>query len=127
MASRLGHKSMEKNEVHNLQYGPKTRLIRGMYSKLYSKWKTRRMLSCQYTQKSPGYESESRYVWTGKFDLNTDTCGTWKFLNPEIKRLRILKYQDTHEQESTLNSRPLKGTTSKSSILDFMKWIPDSR
>ena len=31
-ASRLGHKSMEKNSVRNLQYGPKTRLIRGMYS-----------------------------------------------------------------------------------------------
>ena len=27
-ASRLGHKSMEKNSVRNLQYGPKTRLIR---------------------------------------------------------------------------------------------------
>ena len=30
-ASRLGHKSMEKNSVRNLQYRPKTRLIRGMY------------------------------------------------------------------------------------------------
>ena len=30
-ASRLGHKSMENNSVRNLQYGPKTRLIRGMY------------------------------------------------------------------------------------------------
>ena len=29
--SRLGHKSMEKNSVRNFQYGPKTRLIRGMY------------------------------------------------------------------------------------------------
>ena len=29
--SRLGHKSMEKNSVCNLQYGPKTRLIRGIY------------------------------------------------------------------------------------------------
>ena len=28
---RLGHKSMEKNEVRNLQYGPKTRLIRSIY------------------------------------------------------------------------------------------------
>ena len=27
----LGHKSMEKDSVRNLQYGPKTRLIRGMY------------------------------------------------------------------------------------------------
>ena len=27
---RLGHKSMEKNSVRNLQYGPKTRLIRGI-------------------------------------------------------------------------------------------------
>ena len=30
-ASCLGHKSMEKNSVRNLQYGPKTRLIRGIY------------------------------------------------------------------------------------------------
>ena len=29
--SRLGYKSMEKNSVHNLQYGPKTRFIRGVY------------------------------------------------------------------------------------------------
>ena len=29
--SRLGHKSMEKNSVRNLSYGPKTRLIRGIY------------------------------------------------------------------------------------------------
>ena len=30
-ASRLGRKSMEKISVRNLQYGPKTRLIRGIY------------------------------------------------------------------------------------------------
>ena len=30
-ASRLGHKRKEKNSVHNLPYGPRTRLIRGMY------------------------------------------------------------------------------------------------
>ena len=30
-ASRLGHKWMEKSSVGNLQYGPKTRLIRGIY------------------------------------------------------------------------------------------------
>ena len=30
-ASRLGHKRKEKNLVHNLPYGPRTRLIRGMY------------------------------------------------------------------------------------------------
>ena len=31
-ASRLGHKSMEKNSVRNsVQYGPKTRLIKGIY------------------------------------------------------------------------------------------------
>ena len=29
--SRLGHKLMEKNEIRNLLYGPKTRLIRGIY------------------------------------------------------------------------------------------------
>ena len=29
--SRLCHKSMEKNSVRNFQYGPKTRLRRGMY------------------------------------------------------------------------------------------------
>ena len=39
-ASRLGHKAREKNSVHNLRYGPRTRLIRGIYfarpeSKLY--------------------------------------------------------------------------------------------
>ena len=30
-ALRLGHKSMEKNLVRNLKYGPKTRLTRGMH------------------------------------------------------------------------------------------------
>ena len=30
-APRLGHKRKEKNSVHNLPYGPRTRLIRGMY------------------------------------------------------------------------------------------------
>ena len=30
-ASRLGHKRKGKNSVHNLSYGPRTRLIRGMY------------------------------------------------------------------------------------------------
>ena len=30
-ASRLGHKRKEKNSVHNLPYGPRTRLIRGIY------------------------------------------------------------------------------------------------
>ena len=30
-ALRLGHKSMGKNSVRNLQYGPKTWLIRGIY------------------------------------------------------------------------------------------------
>ena len=30
-ALRLGHKSMEENLVRNLQYGPKTRPIRGIY------------------------------------------------------------------------------------------------
>ena len=29
--TRLGHKRKEKNSVHNLPYGPRTRLIRGMY------------------------------------------------------------------------------------------------
>ena len=33
--SRLGHKSMEKNSVRNLQYEPKYRLIRGIYSDYY--------------------------------------------------------------------------------------------
>ena len=31
-ASRLGHKLMEKNSVRNLQYWPKTQLMRGIYS-----------------------------------------------------------------------------------------------
>ena len=31
-SSHLGHKSMEKNLVRNLQYGPKTPLIRGICS-----------------------------------------------------------------------------------------------
>ena len=30
-ASRLGHKRKEKTRIHNLPYGPRTRLIRGMY------------------------------------------------------------------------------------------------
>ena len=34
-ASRLGHKSMEKNSVRNLQYRPKTRLIRGIYINIH--------------------------------------------------------------------------------------------
>ena len=33
-ASRVGHKSKEKNSVRNLQYEPKTRLIRGIYFKV---------------------------------------------------------------------------------------------
>ena len=40
-ASRLGHKSMEKNSVRNLLYGPKTRLIRGVYIKTWRVYKTR--------------------------------------------------------------------------------------
>ena len=41
-ASRLGHKSMEKNSVRNLQYGPKTRLMKGIYSfPLFVSLKTR--------------------------------------------------------------------------------------
>ena len=32
-ASRLGHKSRRKNSVRNLRYGPRTRLVRGMYYK----------------------------------------------------------------------------------------------
>ena len=36
LASRLGHKSMEKTSVRNLQYGQKTRLIRGIYFLHYS-------------------------------------------------------------------------------------------
>ena len=34
-ASRLGHKRKEKNSVHNLPYGPRTRLIRGMYLQVF--------------------------------------------------------------------------------------------
>ena len=33
-ASRLSHKRKEKNSVHNLPYGPRTRLIRGIYCTL---------------------------------------------------------------------------------------------
>jgi hypothetical protein len=29
-AMRLGHKAVEKNSVHNLRYGPRIQLIRGM-------------------------------------------------------------------------------------------------
>ena len=34
------------------------------------------------------------YLLTGRFDLNTDTCSTWKFFNPErkscgLKNIRI--------------------------------------
>ena len=36
-ASLLGHKSMEKNSVRNLQYGPKTRLIRGIYPLIHNR------------------------------------------------------------------------------------------
>ena len=32
-ASRLGHRSTGKNSVRNLQYGPRTRLVRGIYYK----------------------------------------------------------------------------------------------
>ena len=34
LASRLGHKLTEENSVRNLQYGPKTRLIRGIHRKI---------------------------------------------------------------------------------------------
>ena len=30
-ATRSGHKAVEKNSVHNFPYGPRARLIRGMY------------------------------------------------------------------------------------------------
>ena len=36
-------------------------------------------------------ESESGYVWTAKFDLNTDTCGRGKIESAK-KSLRIQKY-----------------------------------
>ena len=58
-ASRLEHKSMEKNSVRNLQYGPKTRLIRGMNAPrvdTYFFFKT--------DKKSP-FEKISEYLWTG--------------------------------------------------------------
>ena len=35
-ALRLGHKSMAKILVHNLQYEPKTWLIRGIYGTIFS-------------------------------------------------------------------------------------------
>ena len=30
-ATRSGHKAVEKNSVHNFPYGPRARLIRGIY------------------------------------------------------------------------------------------------
>ena len=35
-ASRLRHKSIEKSYFRNLQYGPKTRLIRGKYTSIFA-------------------------------------------------------------------------------------------
>ena len=41
---------------------------------LYSRWRPRRLICCQFSQRSPpGYQSESRFGWKGKFDLNTHT------------------------------------------------------
>ena len=38
----MGHKSMEKNSVRDLQYGPKTRLIRGINEKDRERMKERK-------------------------------------------------------------------------------------
>ena len=63
----------------------------------------RRMLFCQYSQRSPAAVLECirirvGYVWTGQFDLNMDmdTCRRVdvEILNPE-ERFRIQKYTDT--------------------------------
>ena len=53
-------------------------------SKMQISRSLRRMLSCQYSQRCPGYKSEPGYVWTGKFDLSVRVW-TWKFLNPDRK------------------------------------------
>ena len=47
----------------------------------------RRMLCCLGTKVNPHMCRSVGYVWTGKFDLNTDTMyvRTWKFVNSERK------------------------------------------
>ena len=45
-----------------------------------------------------GTESESGYVWTGKFDLNTDTCGRGNFC-----RIRKEKFADSKNIRICLN------------------------
>ena len=73
--SRLGHKSMEKNSVRYLQYGSKTRLIRGIYRHLsdleadnsssrLSHWSYKRMtpLFCFYESLIKESLSENREI-----------------------------------------------------------------
>ena len=43
---------------------------------LYSRWRPRRLICCQFSQR---YQSESGFGWTGKFDLNMDTRGRGNF------------------------------------------------
>ena len=57
---------------------------------------THAQLCCQYSQSSPGYQSEFGCVSdtrrNGKFDLNTDTCGNGNFFLADFKNIWIQKY-----------------------------------
>ena len=39
------------------------------------------------------------YVWTGKFDLNTDTCVDVEIFESEKKKFQIQKYPDTLDSD----------------------------
>ena len=54
---------------------------------LRSRWWPRRMICCQFSHRSPGYQSESRFGWTDKFDLNTHTRGRGNFWNRKKKKV----------------------------------------
>ena len=59
-ASRLGHKRKEKNSVHNLPYGPRTRLIRGFdtrYKEFLHMINFRRTKNCRTTNFVLTFES----------------------------------------------------------------------
>ena len=47
------------------------------------------------------------YVWTGKFDLNTDTCVDVEIFESEKKKFQIQKYPDTCGQRCSLYIRQL--------------------
>ena len=54
--SRLGHKSRRKNSVRTLRYGPRTRLVRGIYFRV--EWRLLSLLcTFKYFRNTRGFEN----------------------------------------------------------------------